>query len=326
MDKKFYISDMSQWVGKEVDSYFYCNSVKINMSTSGKKHAAINLSDKTGTVEAKIWSESLTGKEKELEGKVVRVLAMVNLFNGLPSFIIAVAQPAQEGSYDMDELVKTLTDEEKAKLTGRLQSYINVCSEPVKELLNCIFGTDTVNKFLTLPAGLKHHHAFNGGLMVHTLEVADIAASFCNVQDRFASVKGYSRPINKDLIIAGALLHDLGKIDEYTSFPNAKIGVTGHLEGHLVSGVLAVERALRACGPNLDDLVVEQIKHIILASHGADGVLLPQTLEAIIVSNADGMSAATDYYSLFCEEYSKVHDDTEQFAYSPVKGQAFMRR
>ena len=146
------------------------------------------------------------------------------------------------------------------------------------------------------------HHSFIGGLLVHIVEVTSIADAFLKMSATVNDVKEYSTNIDSDLVIAGALLHDIGKCMEYRGFPCAKISTIGGLSGHLVLGARMLREANTAIISNgneaIDDIKLELLEHIILASHGEYGVCTPRILEGLIVYKADDFSAATDGHLL----------------------------
>ncbi len=325
---KFMVKDMGidENVGKDIKSFFYCNEVKKGVGSNGREYATISLSDISGTIFAKKWSESLTGDEKTLEGNVVEICGTVNVYDNRPSLIVTSSKIATPGSYEKTDIAAGLSDEEAAKLIERAKMYIDSISDFNLKLLVETIYSQSVDNMALLPAGLKHHHSFNGALLEHTMEVTDLCGYMIKTSQMYGSYKTYNRTVNKNLLIAGALLHDIGKLFEYEAFPKKKTTKAGKLLGHIVQGCLYVSQINTSLGENrVDEDMLTELQHIILSSHGEYSPVKPQTLEAIILSNADNASAATDYYSKFCEEWQQSHpDDSSEFGYSQLKSSYFL--
>ena len=170
-----------------------------------------------------------------------------------------------------------------------LQDVISsVRSDGIRELLQRIFRGETLKQFLLAPAAKKMHHAYLGGLAEHTLSVTALAGK---ISDHYPE-------LDRDLMTAGALLHDIGKIREfdYTSAPFSYTD-SGRLIGHLVLGSELVKDA----AADIDDLpdgALDQIVHLILSHHGRHefgSPTLPMTREAILLHHVDDMDAKMNY-------------------------------
>ena len=174
------------------------------------------------------------------------------------------------------------------------------------------------------------HHSFIGGLLVHIVEVTSIADAFLKMSASVNDVKEYSTNIDSDLVIAGALLHDIGKCMEYRGFPCAKISTIGGLSGHLVLGARMLREANTAIISNgneaIDDIKLELLEHIILASHGEYGVCTPRILEGLIVYKADDFSAATDGHLLCLAEDKELHPESTDDFFKSRSGYLMRRR
>jgi 3'-5' exoribonuclease len=163
-------------------------------------------------------------------------------------------------------------------------------------VLDCVFGDDVFREqFERTPGSTKGHHAQVGGLLQHTVEVANIAVTAAKAVRR----------ANLDLVIAGALLHDVGKVEAYEVGPGGFAATPcGLLIGHVVLGVLHLERRLQKLGePPCTEGQLLELRHMILSHHGRQeygSPVVPMTLEAQIVHQADDASAkATDFLDAF---------------------------
>lgn len=320
---KFYINNMSDssFLGLEIDSYFYLNDFRLTVGSNSREYANVALTDVTGTVCAKMWSESFTGEEQSMIGLVVHVLAKISLYDGKPSMQIAVMKVADESEYLSEDIIPQISEEKVNELYAYISEKIEIIEEPrLNGLVKKVFDK-SIRKMRKLPAALNMHHSFNGGVLIHTAEVLSIALNYCDVYEMHSSCRNYAVQIDKDLVIAGAVLHDIGKIGEYKSYPGAEITKRGRLVGHLCDGATYVTllNQEQEKENRVEDL--SELLHIILSSHGSSSEIKPQTMEAFIISNADNMSAECDYVGLFSREFSMKHPDTRcEFGYSPEKG------
>ena len=156
-----------------------------------------------------------------------------------------------------------------------------------------------------------------------------MACSFTRLANLTNSYKDYGVEPNLDLVYAGALLHDIGKVVEYKGFPCAKLTAEGGLSGHLVIGARMLREANAAVmakgGMGIDDTRLELLEHIILSSHGEYGVCTPRILEGLIVYKADDFSAATDGHMVCLAEDKELHpEDSDDFF--KARGGYLMRR
>lgn len=323
------INELKNNIGNIVEGIFYVQDYQICSGTKSK-YANVVISDATGSHTARQWEESFTGEEKKLIGKIVSITGKVNTWEGTPSLSVSVMEEAAEGTYNMSDIIKCLTSEQEKRLVGILNSYISsINDEGIKNVVKHLFN-ENYNSLKTLPAGIKMHHSFIGGLLVHIVEVTSIADAFLKMSATVNDVKEYSTNIDSDLVIAGALLHDIGKCMEYRGFPCAKISTIGGLSGHLVLGARMLREANTAIISNgneaIDDIKLELLEHIILASHGEYGVCTPRILEGLIVYKADDFSAATDGHLLCLAEDKELHPESTDDFFKSRSGYLMRRR
>lgn len=204
----------------------------------------------------------------------------VGLYNGRIQLILSSFRPAEAGEYraetflprcpvDVDELWERLL-----QLAGR------VTDPRLARLLAVVFADPGLaERFRQAPGAVRHHHAYLGGLLHHTVAVTERALAL-------AAGDG----LNMDLLVAGSLLHDLGKVDEY-SWEGVTLGMTdrGRFVGHIVLGMMIVS-CLAASIPGLDGVFLDQLLHILASHHGKQewgSPVEPCTREALLVHMAD---------------------------------------
>lgn len=282
--KTYYVRDLSKSLVLNNES-FAVKLVESALTKDQKTYYKLILADRTGEIKAQIWSDNIPSIEKSalIPGNVILVNAMVEEYKGVLQLNILKAVRAPEAQlseymeasdFDLEELWKDLNKYIKDIKDERITNFL-------LELFN---DKDIAVRFKTYPAAEYVHHAFQGGLMEHTVEMLDLSVP----------LKKYYKEANFDLITAGIILHDIGKLYELEP-----VGVTiqrtkeGYLVGHLIKSY----EVLLNKGPKyLNEEQLTNLKHIILSHHGFlefGSPILPVTIEAVIVSYIDQLSSKT---------------------------------
>lgn len=170
----------------------------------------------------------------------------------------------------------------------KLADYIRTVRTPtLRRLLESIFSGPLYDAFVRNPAGMKMHHAYLGGLLQHSVDVADLAVAMA---DKIGDA-------DKDLVIAGALLHDIGKLKEISAAVGFPYTATGRFLGHIAMSCMIVQE--HALAQNLPAARLEELQHIILSHHGENEKGSPVacvTREAFIVHYADEINAIMNQF------------------------------
>lgn len=314
--KELFIRDLIDYVGEEISELFYVRDLVKNHNRQGTKYTLVTIVDKSGEGIAKIWSE-FDVKFEQCKNHVCVVTGKVDLYNGVPSIAISKLDIIEE--YDFSDFAISLEEERKKEALRMLDDLISKISDTrLQRLVSSIF-TERNRRFLCeLPASMGNHHAFNGGQLIHMLEVARMALSAAKVHESYAVDKGYAyTAIKFDLLIAGSLLHDIGKITQYKPFPVATRTARGHLVGYAESVAFIVSYNMKlSADERVQDL--SELLHIVEASHGEDGGMRPCTLESILVYNAVRMSSQLDNYhcTLYNDDLKHMGVSRGAFVYS----------
>lgn len=262
--------------------YFLCTFKELRPIRSGEL-LLFTLQDRTGQVSAKLFDDIPRFKDEFEAGEFVRVEARATTFQG--QLQLAVTQirrvnPAQDRlqGFREEECVPSAPrplDEMWAELTRHLDS---VRDPFIRVLLNRI-ATDHQDHLREWPAALQIHHAYRGGLLEHTLKMAETARFLARAYDA-----------NEDLVLAGVLLHDIGKLEELR-YESGATSYTrdGNLVGHIALGVIMVREAVRGIAGFPDDLRAH-IEHLVVSHHGTrehGAPVEPKTVEAFILSMVD---------------------------------------
>ncbi|MDD3049924.1 MAG: HD domain-containing protein [Candidatus Cloacimonetes bacterium] len=282
--EKIVVKNLGDLLNQEIVSYFLVAQKELR---EGQKdfYLRMQFNDNTGSVAANIWNNAKSFSEKFEEGDVVKVKAVVISYKGQVQLTVNKLKKAEAEEYDLSDFVMS-TQKDTTELSDKLFSLIDgLKNEYLKQLMKIIFeNKEFYTKFANCPAAKTWHHNYIGGLLEHTVAVARI----CEF-----SAKLYN--VDKDLLICGALLHDIGKVQEYNYKTSIEFSNIGRLIGHLSLGDQIVYETAKQINAFPDDLLMK-VRHLILAHHGEyekASVRLPQTLEATLLHHADNLDAQT---------------------------------
>jgi 3'-5' exoribonuclease len=287
--KKQYVKDLAP--GHCVNDLFAVVDWSLKQGARGPYIACV-LQDKTGQVDGKIWQPSKYFQQITKVDKVLLVSGQVDAFNGKPQIIIDAVSGWDDG-LDLDESdFEPVAPIPFETLSGMLDDFIAlVDNEHLKHLLHAVFDDPEIRgRFDIWPAARSFHHAVRHGLLQHTIEVTDLAMMIANSNSTWY----YQTHADTDLAIAGALLHDIGKIREYQSEGLGRFTTSSEgLLGHIATGMAIVNQKIQEV-EGFPTRLAEEVLHIIASHHGVPewGALLPPaTPEAVIVHLADLASA-----------------------------------
>ena len=283
-------------VGDEIEGFYILKSAQVKTSNNGKPFLAAAVADRSGTIDAKFWDYGGPVGVQE-EGTVIKLRGAVSEYRGTLQLILSRLRPAQEDDrYDLGELVPVApidTDAGWRELLDMVEGlgdgdYRAVCRKVLER-----YG----DRFRTIPGGKSMHHSFLNGLLMHTLYMARIA-------DHLAGV--YPEVVNRDLLVAGTILHDVAKCDEFVTSPLGLVteySVKGELLGHLVMGAQAVAEAGKELGIPEEKSVL--LQHMLLSHHGdpAFGAAVrPVCAESELLSMIDLIDSRMEIYKETMEE------------------------
>jgi 3'-5' exoribonuclease len=188
------------------------------------------------------------------------------------------------------------------------RELIGACGEPVKGFLEFLFFKKNIwRDFNVWPAAVSLHHAYVGGLLEHSVSVARSAAGIAR---SYLSNEGQGLGVELDIVIAGALLHDLGKLEAYRLSPTPEMTLEGSVMEHIILGYHRLMGLAKEYG-GLDGRRLTALGHILVSHHGSrefGSPVLPATPEALIVAMADDLD-----FKLFCwkEQVSLLEGEKE---------------
>lgn len=265
----------------------FCLIKSVEQKTTAKKVAYLDLvlTDAQGEVPAKLWDYTPERHGRYEAGMIIKVRGSVDVWNNAPQLRIERIRHADEkDGVDMAGLVPCAPYTSEwmyAELLARLEQCSNQdIAAVVKALLE-----ENKDRILICPAAVKMHHAVRSGLLYHTLSILRAAESLCAIYPF----------LNRDLVTAGVILHDLDKVNELeVSESGTASGYTAHgqLIGHLVGGVVGLERVGERLGTPRN--ILEMLQHMVLSHHAIPefgSPIPPMFPEAELVSALDTLDA-----------------------------------
>lgn len=271
--------------GDRVHDVYLCKHKQAAVTKNGKNYLNVILQDKSGTMDAKVWDPNSMGIEEFEPMDYIEVGGDVSSFQSSLQISVKRVRVCREGEYNPADYLP-VSEKNIEEMYQELLGMIQRTKNPfLKELLEAIFVKDVAfaKKFKNSSAAKSVHHGFVGGLLEHTLSVAQVCEFYC---------KQY--PILKrDLLVAAALCHDIGKTREISAFPVNDYTDEGNLLGHIVMGVEMIGEKIREI-PGFPAVLASEIKHCILAHHGElefGSPKKPALVEAVALSFADNTDA-----------------------------------
>lgn len=271
--------------GEQIKGIYLCKSKISALKKNGDPYESVILQDKTGTIDAKIWSPNSPGIKSYDVMDYIHINGEVKNFNGTIQLSLSYVEKAAEGEYiEADYL--PVTDRNIDEMHQELCSYIDsITNSYLKKLLSSFFVEDEVfiKTFNYHSAAKSVHHSFIGGLLQHTLEVTKLCVYY----------SGQYKVINRDLLLTAAMFHDIGKVNELSTFPNNDYTDDGQLIGHIVMGVEILGNRIKEI-EGFPAKLASELKHCILAHHGEyeyGSPKKPAIIEALALNFADNTDA-----------------------------------
>lgn len=283
--------------GDMISSIYLCKDKRTLQTKAGKNYYSMQLHDKTGSVDAKVWDLS-SGIDHFESMDYIQVDAQVTSFQGTLQLNVRRVRRASEGEYNPVDYMPC-SKKNLDEMYEELLSFIQSVKEPhLQKLLQMVFmeDTDYIKAFKMHSAAKTMHHNFAGGLLEHSVSVAKLC-------DFYA--KNYP-VINRDLLITAALCHDIGKMSEISSFPENDYTDEGQLIGHIVTGTIMLDEKIKQI-EGFPVKLANELKHCILSHHGEleyGSPKKPALIEAVALSFADNTDAKLEGFIEMLDENS----------------------
>lgn len=271
--------------GERINEIYLCKVKQSALTKAGKPYDNLVLQDKTGTLDAKIWEPGSVGIDEFDSLDYIAVMGDITSFQGNLQLSVKRVRKVEEGEYNPKDYLP-VSDRDADEMYKELLALIDTVKNPyLKKLAESFFleDKDFEKRFKFHSAAKTVHHGFVGGLLEHSLNVA----KHC---DYFASAYPM---LNRDLLITAAIFHDIGKLEELSTFPENDYTDAGQLLGHIMIGAEMIGERIRTI-EGFPVRLGNELKHCILAHHGElefGSPKKPALAEALALSFADNFDA-----------------------------------
>jgi len=277
-------------VGDSFTGFFILKNIRNLVTNSGKPYLSCSLADASMMIEAKVWDYAGPINPAE-EGKVAKIQGLMQEFKGAPQIKVErIRMASPQDQYDLSDLVPVAPMDGDAAWM-RVEAILDSMADSDYQAICREFLRRHGEGLKAVPAAKSVHHSFVGGLLMHTsymLETADFLARL------------YSVIIDRDLLLAGTLLHDIAKLEEFLVSELGMVteySTRGQLLGHLVMGAQEVSEVAKVLGIPEEKSVL--LQHLLLSHHGQPefgAAVVPMCAEAELLNYIDNIDAKMEIY------------------------------
>jgi 3'-5' exoribonuclease len=298
--KEIYLKDIKQ--GDKVASSFMVAEKNMAFSIKGAPYLNVRLKDKTGELEGKVWDNAIEFDQQFKKGDIIHIEGRAASFrNSIQISIIHINKiPLEE--IDPADYLPCVKGDVPAMFDEMMEFVEKVNDKYLRALLHAFFQEEeTASLFKRAPAAKGFHHIYLGGLLEHTLSVLRLLDK---VADHYPE-------LNRDMLVTGGILHDIGKIYEFSYNNIIDYSDEGRLIGHIVMGVEMINKKISGIDDFPSQLALE-LRHIILSHHGEfefGSPKRPKTLEALIVHYIDDLDAKFNAFKTFMSDSNNNDSD-----------------
>ena len=305
----------------QVDQTFLATHKQLRPNRNGQLYLQVELADKSGMITGRLWNASDDDFNAFEDGDYVRVEGHTQLYSGSLQLIVSAIDRVDPRTVDESEF-QVLSKNDIVRLESELATILGtIRSAPLKALADEIIADKAlIDAFKRTPAGVKHHHAYAGGLLDHVVNLLRLA-------DRVAPLYP---ALDRDLLLVGVLVHDIGKVRELESLQGFSYTDEGQLLGHVLLGLEIVDAKIRAIGARTGQRFASEaavrVKHMIASHHGQyefGSPKLPMTLEAVALHHLDHLDAKMAGTIQLLQNEATAEDGWTQYQQS--QGRKFFR-
>ncbi|MBI4572607.1 MAG: HD domain-containing protein [candidate division NC10 bacterium] len=292
--EKVFIADLIE--GEPVMSFFLAKQVQVRQRRTGEPYLTLVLGDRTGEVSAVMWEGAEEASKGLADGDIVKVQGQVGTYQQARQLTISRLRKAGPEEIALEDYLPR-SAQDPAVLLGRLREVAEGLGEPqLRKLLRDLLADEAfVTALAAAPAAKSIHHAVLGGLLEHTVSVVGLCRLLAD----------YYPALDRDVLLAGAILHDVGKVRELAWDRVFDYTDAGRLLGHITLGALLVEERIRAI-PDFPEELAQRVLHCILSHHGElewGSPKRPKTLEALVLHYAEDLDGKVNSFLGFAHSH-----------------------
>lgn len=306
MPDKVFVDELEE--GQHVQTTFLVSRKQLDTTRHGDPYLRLTLRDKTGDIESRVWDDADQMAERFDADDFVVVRAKVSSYKGELQLKVDDIQPIDADETNPADFMpqsRWEPDELFAQLTELLDTHLE--SPAIRRFIDAFFDDEErIRAYKRAPAATSNHHNYIGGLLEHSLSMARLGLQ---ISDHYA--KYYPDFVDSDLVLAGCVLHDVGKIDELDYERSFNYSTQGQLVGHVAGGATLVHQVAESLDPPLDDTLVDHLQHLVLSHHGRreyGAPVPPRTPEALVLHHIDLMDSKTNMWHAHVRDHRNGAD------------------
>lgn len=282
--KDFYAKDAPQHENAVVTSFFCLSQVQVRERKGGGQYLALTLNDKTGSLEARMWEEFAESYSSCGEGCYVKVQGQISKYQGKWQITLTKMRNAAESEVETSDF-QPVSEFSAEAMDAELRGFVGAfADDDLKRLVLAFLDDPEIGPaFRAAPAAKMLHHAWISGLLEHVLTLVKVCVA----------TAAFYPEVNRDLLVTGAILHDIGKVRELSWKRNFAYTLEGQMIGHISIAQGMLREKVRELAPFPERLRV-LVEHMILSHHGRlefGSPKLPMTPEAMLLSTLDDLEA-----------------------------------
>jgi 3'-5' exoribonuclease len=281
--------------GQHIESIFILKKKLLKKNPDGSRFILFQFSDNTGIIGGILWDDAQAVYNNLTQGRFVKVIGDVQDYRDILQLRIRHVENIDGSCFDLAEFLP-VTPFDREELVEEWQSRIADIRDPhLKALLQDMLDDEDLHwRFCAAPAGKTWHHPYIGGLLEHVVKLSRLAMQLSELYP----------DIDRDLLLAGCYLHDLGKVREMEYHSSLEYSSEGKLVGHVIQGVEILDEFLPR-HPELSRETALRLKHMIVSHQGTyeyGSPKLPKTVEAIVLHHMDNIDAQIDGFARVIRE------------------------
>jgi len=300
-------------VGEQVDQYLLIKESKKGVTTVGKPFMSLILQDRSGDIEAKLWDTNEEHEQMYQAQVIVRVGGEIHDYRGknqLRVKQIRVARP--EEGVQISDLLPTSAIPKEQLFEDLMQFFFEIKNPNISRITRNLIKKHQ-EQLLIFPAASKNHHDYASGLLDHVVSMLRLSKSICDLYPT----------LNRDLMYAGVILHDIGKVIELTGPVGTAYTIEGNLLGHITIMVNEIGQAAKELGIEGEEVML--LQHLVLSHHGKEewgSPKKPMIQEAEIIHYIDNIDAKMNMLTRALEK-TKPGEFTERLF--PLDNRSFYK-
>ncbi len=296
---------------EQIEQVFLASNKQLRPNRQGNLYLQLELSDRSGSIQTRMWNASDNDYKAFENGDYVHVEGAVQLFQGNLQLIAQRVRKARPDEVDESDFM-TLQTDDIAKMRDRLIEILRgIKSAPLLALVDAYLNDEVfMGKFTRAPAGMKNHHAYQGGLLEHVLSMLELVLA---IAPRYPQ-------LDHEKLLVGAFLHDSAKIDELEYERDISYTDEGQMLGHMIQAITELDskakEAERRSQLAFPPMLLMEIKHMIISHHGEyayGSAKLPMTLEAVTLHYLDNLDAKMASFTQLINDCPNVDSRWTQY-------------